>query len=54
MIPAASRDAYGRLYTHFIKKKFHCAHAVVQQVRPMNPVSQDVLDATVFLLAEQS
>ncbi|RPI50417.1 MAG: C_GCAxxG_C_C family protein, partial [Acidobacteria bacterium] len=46
VIPAASRDAYRRLYAHFIEKKFHCAHAVVHQMRPMNPVSQDVLDAT--------
>jgi hypothetical protein len=29
-----------------IEREFHCAHAVVQQVRHMNPASQDVLDAT--------
>ncbi|MGB2713959.1 MAG: C-GCAxxG-C-C family protein [Vicinamibacterales bacterium] len=46
VIPAASRDAYGRLYAHFVEKEFHCAHAVVQHVRHMNHVSQDVLDAT--------
>ena len=46
VIPAASRDAYRRLYAHFVEKEFHCAHAVVQQVRHTNPVSQDVLDAT--------
>lgn len=46
MIPAASRDAYRRLYAHFVEKQFHCAHAVVQQVRQTNPASQDVLDAT--------
>ena len=46
VIPAASRDAYRRLYAHFVEKKFHCAHAVLQQVRHTSPVSQDVLDAT--------
>ena len=46
VIPAASRDAYRRLYAHFLEKEFHCAHAVVQQVRQLNPVSQDILDAT--------
>ena len=46
VIPAASRDAYRRLYAHFVEKKFHCAHAVMQQVRHASPVSQDVLDAT--------
>ena len=35
VIPAASRDAYRRLYAHFVEKEFHCAHAVVQQVRHM-------------------
>jgi C_GCAxxG_C_C family probable redox protein len=46
VIPAAGRDAYRRLYAHFVEKKFHCAHAVMQQVRHASPVSQDVLDAT--------
>lgn len=45
-IPAASRDAYRRLYAHLVEKEFHCAHAVVQQVRRINPAGQDVLDAT--------
>jgi hypothetical protein len=45
-IPAASRREYRRVYAHFVEKQFHCAHAVVQQVRHMNTVSQDVLDAT--------
>ena len=46
VIPVASRDAYRRLYAHFVEKEFHCAHAVVQQVRHTKPVSQDMLDAT--------
>jgi hypothetical protein len=46
VIPAASRDAYRRLYAHFVKKQFHCAHAVLRRVRHTNPVSQDPLDAT--------
>jgi hypothetical protein len=47
VIPAASRDAYRRLYAQFVEKEFHCAHAVVQQVRHTNHVSQDdLLDAT--------
>ena len=45
VMPAASRDAFRRLYAHFIEKQFHCAHAVVQQVGQMKPPSQDVLDA---------
>jgi Putative redox-active protein (C_GCAxxG_C_C) len=46
VIPAPSRDAYRRLYTHLVEKQFHCAHAVLQQVGHMNPLRQDVLDAT--------
>jgi C_GCAxxG_C_C family probable redox protein len=46
VIPAASRDAYRRLYAHFVEREFHCAHAVVQQVRPLRPVTQDMRDAT--------
>jgi len=46
VIPAASRDAYRRLYAHFVEQDFHCAHAVVQQVGQIKPLSQDVLDAT--------
>jgi hypothetical protein len=46
VIPAASRGAYRRLHAHFVEKQFHCAQVVVQQVRHMNPVSQDVLNAT--------
>ena len=46
VIPAASRDAFRRLYAHFVEKEFHCAHAVVQQARHTNPARQDVLDAT--------
>lgn len=46
VIPAASRDAYRRLYAHFVEKQFHCAHAVLQQVRHTNLASQNVLDAT--------
>lgn len=45
-IPVASREAYRRLYAHFVEKDFHCAHAVVRQVRHTNPVSRDVLDGT--------
>jgi hypothetical protein len=43
VIPAASRDAYRRLYAHFVEKQFHCAHPVLQQVRHTNPASQDML-----------
>jgi len=46
VIPVARRDQYRRLYSHFVAKDFHCAHAVVKQVRHMNPLRQDVLDAT--------
>lgn len=46
VIPAASLDAYRRLYAHFVEKQFHCAHAVVQQLGQIKPLSQDVLDAT--------
>ena len=46
VIPVASRDAYCRLHAHFVEKDFHCAHAVLQQVRHTSPASQDVLDAT--------
>ena len=45
VIPMARRDAYRRLYSHLVEKDFHCAHAVVKQMRHMNPVRQDVLDA---------
>jgi hypothetical protein len=46
VIPMARRDAYRRLSSHLVEKDFHCAHAVVKQMRHMNPVRQDVLDAT--------
>jgi hypothetical protein len=46
VIPVVRRKEYRRLYSHFAEKDFHCAHAVVRQVRHMNPVRQDVLDAT--------
>lgn len=42
----AIRGEYRRLYDHFVEQKFHCAHAVLQRVRHLNPVGQDVLDAT--------
>ena len=45
VIPVASRDAYRRLYAHFVEKEFHCAHAVLQQVRHTNSASQDMLNA---------
>ena len=38
VIPPASRDAYRRLYAHFVERGFHCAHAVLQQVRHTKPV----------------
>jgi hypothetical protein len=47
-IPAATRGEYRRLYGHFVEQKFHCAHAVMQQVRHLDPVNQDVLDGDAF------
>ena len=37
VIPAASRDAYRRLYAHFVEKQFQCAHAVCSRCATRTP-----------------
>ena len=45
-IPAEQRKAYSRMYTHLEKNRFHCAHAVFQQLSHTIPVNQELMDAT--------
>lgn len=46
MTPAPRREAYARLHAHFVERQFHCAHAVVERVPQLTPVSADLLAAT--------
>lgn len=40
------RLAYARLCAHWKERAFHCAHAVLRQLNPVVPVTQDLQDAT--------
>ena len=44
-IPGECREAYGRLYAHFVEHGFHCAQEVLTQLRPAMPVDGALLDA---------
>jgi len=45
-LPAARREAYCRLCAHLSGRGFHCAHAVLQELRPSIPVDAQLLAAT--------
>ncbi|HEY6060194.1 MAG TPA: C-GCAxxG-C-C family protein [Gemmatimonadales bacterium] len=40
------REAYRQLYAHFRANDFHCAHAVLRELRDTIPVGQELLDGT--------
>ncbi len=46
VITGESARAYARLHEHLVVKRFHCAHAVLEQLRETIPVSQELLDGT--------
>ena len=43
-ISAAQQEAFGRLYAHWLEKKFHCAHAVFHHLEHTIPVSEELLN----------
>jgi C_GCAxxG_C_C family probable redox protein len=43
-ISAPQQEAFGRLYAHWLEKKFHCAHAVFHHLEHTIPVSEQLLD----------
>jgi C_GCAxxG_C_C family probable redox protein len=45
-IGAAQREEFARLYAHFSDRGFHCAHAVLEALRPTIVVDRALLDAT--------
>jgi hypothetical protein len=47
----AQREAFGRLYAHWLDHEFHCAHAVFQHLERTIPVSAELLNATSGFLA---
>lgn len=46
VISGESRDAYCRLYAHYVEKGFHCSHAVFRRLRHAIPLSPELLDGT--------
>jgi hypothetical protein len=45
-ISAKQQEAFGRLYAHWLKKKFHCAHAVFDRLEHTIPVSEELLNGS--------
>lgn len=45
-IPEAQREAYRQLYAYMSGNGFHCAHAVLQQVDALQPLSQELRAGT--------
>jgi hypothetical protein len=45
-----ARQAFSRLYAHFVEYGFHCAHAVLEQLRSTDSVKQEFLDAVSGLM----
>ncbi|MCE7980028.1 MAG: C_GCAxxG_C_C family protein [Caldilinea sp. CFX5] len=43
-IPDAQQEAYRQLYEYMTGNGFHCAHAVLQQVDALRPISRELLD----------
>jgi C_GCAxxG_C_C family probable redox protein len=40
------RQAYGRLYAHWVERDFHCAHAELRRLAPTVPGTKELRDAT--------
>ncbi len=45
-ITGERRDALRALHRHFVDARFHCAHAVLEQLRDCVPVDDELLDAS--------
>ena len=46
VVEGERREAYRQLYAHFRADDFHCAHAVLRELRDTIPVGQELLDGT--------
>jgi hypothetical protein len=44
-IPPETREAYHRIYLHWVKEKFHCAKAVFEYLQYTTPAHQELFDA---------
>jgi hypothetical protein len=44
-IPPETREAYRRIYSHWVKEKFHCAKAVFDHLQYTTPEHQELFDA---------
>ncbi len=44
-IPPETRDSYRRLYSHWVAEKFHCAHAVFDELQYKKAEHQELFDA---------
>jgi hypothetical protein len=44
-IPPETRDAYRRIYSHWVDEKFHCAQAVLGKLQYTTPDYQELFDA---------
>jgi len=45
-IPAETREAYCRMYSHLVQKNFHCAQAVLEHLHYTTSERQELFDAT--------
>jgi len=46
VIPTPTRAAYRRMYAHLQQARFHCAHAVLEHLSDVLPVTPELRDAT--------
>jgi hypothetical protein len=49
-ISEEARQAFSRLYAHFAEHRFHCAHAVLEQLPSTDGVDEELLDAVSGLI----
>jgi hypothetical protein len=49
-ISEEARQAFRRLYAHFVEHRFHCAHAVLEQLASTDGVDEELLDAVSGLI----
>ena len=45
-ISTAQQEAFGRLHTHWLEQRFHCAHAVFSHLGDVLPVTQELLNGS--------
>jgi hypothetical protein len=46
VIPPATREAYSRIYSHWVEEKFHCAQTVLDQLHFSAPQDAELFNAT--------